>query len=558
MKFLYGIILFFLMFFPNFPLILKFSSNFFLISTILSYRKSYSYHLVLSLLIMPIYQDYHGDSKDSCISTWDQIQVSLKCLLPTYEAVLCDSPVVSSFLSTQQICADFTQTCAGIIATMNEFEAENSDPTIHVHIQPYQDSANQKSEYYIQEEATIQRALEITDPSTIHQSNPEITEISLNLETAVSVLTQQQAEIQNLQFHITKSEYRNSEIQTSTTATQTEASDCSGFPEITKQSDAEVTIVPYGGTNGWIEGDLVVARAVMVTRPPPKLPHLQLHAEAFVGAEDAVARNRNSGTQDKEAVALTNGGGDDIDLDDEASCSAEVGASIRGKCTSSSAAGRTMAATVEDDAMRWKSQRPIALDPWAVVESREPQAAPDGAIVETGRRTSAVVEDGEAMEKKNDPATMTGGPRARKLRRFFLLTPPPLLVALFPWNRGGTVVADGEEEWKKQDEVIVKIAGCAIDGAGVGGATVADSSICINAMNEKERMGIDPLFSFSVNVGNEGNALPPLHWLGFKVHQTQFESPLRWIAIGPHSTKCYMGLLMGKVIFKQWNPGDIF
>ncbi|MED6193369.1 hypothetical protein PIB30_018711 [Stylosanthes scabra] len=82
---------------------------------------------------MPIYHDYHGDAKSSSIFSWDTIQISLKCLLPSYEPVLCDSPVVSSFLSTQEICADFTQTCASIIETMNNIireEQQNSDQQI--------------------------------------------------------------------------------------------------------------------------------------------------------------------------------------------------------------------------------------------------------------------------------------------------------------------------------------------------------------------------------------------------------------------------------------------
>ncbi|MED6183027.1 hypothetical protein PIB30_034151 [Stylosanthes scabra] len=79
---------------------------------------------------MSIYHDYHSDSRSSSISSWDQIQISLKSLLPSYEPILF-----------------------------------------------------------------------------------------------------------------------------STTVTPTEASDCSGFPEITKQIDEEVKFVPYGGVTGWIEGD---------------------------------------------------------------------------------------------------------------------------------------------------------------------------------------------------------------------------------------------------------------------------------------------------------------
>ncbi|MED6183582.1 hypothetical protein PIB30_039162 [Stylosanthes scabra] len=98
-----------------------------------------THYLVLSLVTMPIYYDYHGDSKDSSISSWDHIQIRLKCLLPTYEPILCDSTVVSSFLSDQkqmQIGTDFEHTYGRIIATMNEFiQEEEVDPEIQTHLQ---------------------------------------------------------------------------------------------------------------------------------------------------------------------------------------------------------------------------------------------------------------------------------------------------------------------------------------------------------------------------------------------------------------------------------------
>ncbi|MED6201528.1 hypothetical protein PIB30_095973 [Stylosanthes scabra] len=81
---------------------------------------------------MLIYHDYHGDSKSSSISTWDQIQISLKCLLPNYQPILSDSLVVSSFLNDpnqKQICTDFKQTCGRLMATMKEFIQEEEDYT---------------------------------------------------------------------------------------------------------------------------------------------------------------------------------------------------------------------------------------------------------------------------------------------------------------------------------------------------------------------------------------------------------------------------------------------
>ncbi|MED6195075.1 hypothetical protein PIB30_034619 [Stylosanthes scabra] len=77
---------------------------------------------------MPIYHDYHGgDSNSSSIYTWDQIQISLKYLLLSYQPILSDSTVVASFLSDQppkQICADFEQN------SVSEFQEQESEAEI--------------------------------------------------------------------------------------------------------------------------------------------------------------------------------------------------------------------------------------------------------------------------------------------------------------------------------------------------------------------------------------------------------------------------------------------
>ncbi|MED6195484.1 hypothetical protein PIB30_038269 [Stylosanthes scabra] len=129
---------------------------------------------------MPIYHDYHGDAKSSSISTWDKIQISLKCLLPSYEPILCDSPVVSSFLSTQQICTDFPQTCSRIITAMNQFiQEEQADPAVESNLaenveesensnSATPDPAIQNSEYEIDEgdAAIIQNTHSVIDSSS--------------------------------------------------------------------------------------------------------------------------------------------------------------------------------------------------------------------------------------------------------------------------------------------------------------------------------------------------------------------------------------------------------
>ncbi|MED6161104.1 hypothetical protein PIB30_057595 [Stylosanthes scabra] len=120
-------------------------------------------------------------------------------------------------------------------------------------------------------------------------------------------------------------------------------------------------------------------------------------------------------------------------------------------------------------------------------------------------------------------ATVTSGGLARKLRRFFLLTPLPLLAAIFSWNRGGEEEERSRDAWNWSAEtdkvaMVVKRMDCAIDGTGVGGTVVAVASLLITAKNKKEEKGIGPLFFRGVNVENdEGNVLPPLPHLGLQV-----------------------------------------
>ncbi|MED6154921.1 hypothetical protein PIB30_001062 [Stylosanthes scabra] len=76
---------------------------------------------------MPIYHDYHGDSRSSSISTWDQIQISLKCLLPSYEPILCDSSVVSSFLNYQKQPLSFPEFQQSSVTIHNRVDEDESD-----------------------------------------------------------------------------------------------------------------------------------------------------------------------------------------------------------------------------------------------------------------------------------------------------------------------------------------------------------------------------------------------------------------------------------------------
>ncbi|MED6110481.1 hypothetical protein PIB30_043313 [Stylosanthes scabra] len=167
---------------------------------------------------MPIYYDYHGDSRSSSISSWDQIQISLKSLLPNYEPILCDSAIVGYFLSDQpqkHFSADFEQ---NLVSENADQEIDNTD-----------------------QELTI-------DPTQFHQIQ-EITDLDFQFQS------QFQSELATTRSSKFKFNQNSISVSVSTTVTPTEASDCGGFPKITKQIDAEVTIVPYGGGNGWIERD---------------------------------------------------------------------------------------------------------------------------------------------------------------------------------------------------------------------------------------------------------------------------------------------------------------
>ncbi|MED6121040.1 hypothetical protein PIB30_026381 [Stylosanthes scabra] len=244
-------------------------------------------------------------------------------LLPSYEAILSDSVVVSSLLGDQNQklnCVDFEQTCGRVIATMNENiqeneipnpeiqaqsqkiqvqqysimqeiqEDENSDLEIHVQIHPDPESEVQKSEYAIHNTATIQNVINIADPATIQIvtsiSDPSSTQIA-DTEIAKITTPQWNSKPQN------RSQFQ------------------SQYDEDEDELDEKRF---YRGSENW-------NAAVVVQRPPPEPPDLQSPVkELFPPIQTptcqnmtVVAENECGSHTGAEDIAVTKGNVDDDD-----------------------------------------------------------------------------------------------------------------------------------------------------------------------------------------------------------------------------------------------------
>ncbi|MED6118681.1 hypothetical protein PIB30_005153 [Stylosanthes scabra] len=387
---------------------------------------------------MPIYHDYHGDSRSSSISTWDQIQISLKSLLPSYEPILCDSAIVASFLSDQPQ--------EHISAEPNSV-LENSNPEI--------DNTDQEL---------------TTDPTQFYQIQ-EITDLDFQFQSELATTR--------------SSKFKFNQNST----TPTEAGDYSGFQEITRSSGEEVTIIPYGGANGWTEGDRQWSESVMdirdclrsvrkegreeelwvpLAKPPrPCMTESGLNSRVAIGAEDGTAaKGRIEATALKPAVAAEAIRPPPAPPDPDP-------ALILGSALPYTAdrvtepeegdvGGGTTAKGTENNVR--DLQRACDVD-------RDSSSAADGShMVETRKTISAVgkgaaVEDGATKMRGGGCAGVVNGSASVRKReapfcRRLILTakPPPLLAAVFPWDRECGL---GTE--KKQEMELVK-------GAFDGGA----------------------------------------------------------------------------------------
>ncbi|MED6113598.1 hypothetical protein PIB30_072404 [Stylosanthes scabra] len=339
---------------------------------------------------MPIYHNYHGDFQNSNNSSWNQIQASLKILLPTYQPIPSDNLDELSFLSYQKqkrICADFKQTCARIIATLHEtHEEENSDPEIHVQIQPDQESQFQ-SQYDEDEDELDERRLyrgsEDRIAAVVLQRPPP--EPSDPKSLAVG------------------------EGEPASSAVATETRSCRSADLM-----AAVTGIHSGAedgavTKGKVEEHAYLVLAREVTRPPPKPPNPDSHTMAFGEASTSTSTNRS------ERSTANNG--------------AEGGAFAEGK---------RKAATMEGSVMRLET---VSRKTAFMTEVGDDNMAADltggghadivdnrigGSSVEAGSTTSVTAKGGVAL--RNGEA------------RFYRVSPivakPPLLLAaILPWNR---------------------------------------------------------------------------------------------------------------------------
>ncbi|MED6114154.1 hypothetical protein PIB30_077567 [Stylosanthes scabra] len=350
---------------------------------------------------MPIYHDYHGDSRSSSISIWDQIQISLISLLPSYEPILCDSPAVSSFLSDQkqpQICPEFQQSC-------DIQEEEIYTDSINEDLAESVSKSNQQTQ---QEEnnAILNQILEIhhfqihinnsisrnSNIQCSKQTNPE-------LETSdpeIQVLTQSDTEPKSSAGNF---KFNQNSISVSITATPTEASDYSGFPEITNKSDAEVTIVPCGGANRWIEGDRQWSESVMVIGGCLRLAHNE-------GGEEKLRVSPLEMTEEAEAIRPPPAPPDLYSF--------EVG---------------------DDNPPDLKSIPVVDDEPTSAVVTAAPRSWRPEDLT-----------DAETRIQRRRPRRLREG----KTNDGDVAKPPPLLAAVLPSNRSGDDEERSRDRWQRQ------------------------------------------------------------------------------------------------------------
>ncbi|MED6194050.1 hypothetical protein PIB30_024817 [Stylosanthes scabra] len=383
---------------------------------------------------MPIYHDYHGDSRSSSISTWDQIQLSLKSLLPSYEPILCDSAVVASLLSNP-ICTDFEH-----IATPHEIQDENySDPEYPEIHKSDQAESEPEAEIDIEDATLIRIATKFTNPDQEAKWNSEnSTQLSKN-NTTIQANSNSKFQIATEIIDSVTTQNTSSEFTTRTT------------PQLysTKQNQrGRKEIVPGGSVTGWIEGDwqsefVIIGDCLRSARkegreeelwvplaesPRPWLSESGQNDRVAIGAEDAAVS--------KGKVEIT-----DLDLARAESVqrpppkpphlnsyTAALGDSSTAKIL---VAGRIGA--MDDGGEQDTSSNVVSaeeMQPWvtAVVEGELTTGAEVGTSTKEKRRTIVAGVN----------ATMTDeGIWTRQLRWFLSLNLTPLLAAIFLWDRGG-------------------------------------------------------------------------------------------------------------------------
>ncbi|MED6115071.1 hypothetical protein PIB30_086658 [Stylosanthes scabra] len=398
---------------------------------------------------MSINSDCHGDFQNSTNSSWDQIQATLKILLPSYQPLPSDSQSsilhYESIQKQNQLHEEINQSFNRICATLNEMiqeEETNLDPEIQaksatldpeIQTQIHSSSLNiamksstdqgidadsepffSKSENQCSESSTTfpeigntnQKEEEQADTDEQFNNNSRSTN-NYKSDSRIQIFKyrgpdpniQAQSNTEQLQSRIRSSDSTSPYIQLHILLIQIQRF----LPDAETRDDDWNAHEVDAALESTFEG---------VNRPPPKPPHLQLHAEAFVSAEDTVARNRNdAGTRSSTSAR---GGKESVPV----GSSAEDGAVTKGKVEDNDAADQKHGSCVSG------------------VIGRASRSAEVGAFAKRKRMAETIkdratpVEDGTAI-------VTNGGLVTPLLRRFFLLTPPPLLAASFPWDRGG-------------------------------------------------------------------------------------------------------------------------
>ncbi|MED6221301.1 hypothetical protein PIB30_053085 [Stylosanthes scabra] len=439
---------------------------------------------------MPIYDDYHGNFRNSNNSSWDQIQAILKILLSSYQSIPSDNLDELSVMSDQKqkrLCADFQQTCARIIATLHEIhDEENSYPEIQAHsdqtekqICDFQQNSvpkfqEQKSEAEFDERdaATIQNTTKFTDPTQFHHTQ-EITDLDLQ-----------------------------SQIQPELAPAYQKLESSRSFPEnkISEQSKSEFQILnissinqeeEWNSTNSEDQKQYDKLDAMRVYKPPD-LTSLAV-GEGEPTSSVITAEADSCWTEDlRDAVTGIYSGAEDGTVakwnvdDDDAAMNDRAMTEDRTKHGGSMEDTRSTMAILVTAVTAILAEVSSTRSLGNGGEQETTSGAEFGAIAETGQRTSATVEDGEAMEKKNGAATVVdGGLRARQLRRVFLLTPPPLLAAVLPWNRVEARTMKKQEEIAFSGACVAGRSGCGVPLTDGGVEDLVDETHGTNGLSRR-------------------------------------------------------------------------
>ncbi|MED6160959.1 hypothetical protein PIB30_056239 [Stylosanthes scabra] len=546
---------------------------------------------------MPIYHDYHGGFKNSSISSWDQIQINLKCLLPCYQPIPSDSLDELSVLSDQKqkrLCAEIKEVCNSICATLREMiqeEEENSDPEIHFQIHPDQESEIQKLEYEIHEKATIQNAINIADPSTIQQTDPKFTtsiKPQLNSEKQNRSHFQSQEDEDEFDEKSTCNGLKDQNAAVVAQRPPPEPPDLKSLVEelFTMQMSAcqsviEVVENEYGihsdaeyGIHSGAEDDAVakgkveeyadLVLASEVTRPPPKPTNPDSHTVALGEA--------STSTKHGERSTANNG--------------AERGAFAKGK---------RMAVSMEDRATRLETMsRKTAFMSEVGDDDKAADLTGGGHadVADNGTGGSSAEVGASVREKwtlssaagNTTSMTVKGGVALRNGEACFyrvspiVAKPPPLLAAVFPWYR-------------EEVPTVTEQEGMAFSGAGAAGRDDrrtpwkgGDRVSVVEVVEELSWVVMNPAYglaqrtallpsSFSRNENeNDRELLTPMlglgpNWMSILQAHLQIKSDQQVIQVGflyqiklgsvTRKQKVYW-VQIKEYCIKQWDPGGGF